>query len=110
MSGKCGSSGSSGIWLVILLSGVAILTGGDKWIEARVVDLMPDTYWAGLVTGDEITLSGWDRPCACGRTGPHVLPPVRRYSELEGGDDRVVCAGAPEAHDRALEFLAELSM
>lgn len=74
------------------------------------LDLMPNTYWAGLITGDEITLSGWQQPCACGRTGPHVIPPVRRYSEKEGGDDRIVCAGAPEAHDRALEFLAELSM
>ena len=73
-------------------------------------DLMPNTYWAGLVTGDEITLAGWEKPCACGRTGPHVIPPVRRYSEKEGGDDRIVCAGAPEAHDRAIEFLAELSM
>jgi hypothetical protein len=74
------------------------------------LDLMPHTYWAGLVTGDELTLSGWQTPCACGRTGPHVVPPVRRYSEQEGGDDRIVCAGAPEAHDRALEFLAELSL
>jgi acyl-CoA synthetase (AMP-forming)/AMP-acid ligase II len=73
------------------------------------LDLMPNTYWAGLVTGDEIQLSGWQTPCACGRTGPHVVPPVRRYSEKESGDDRIVCAGAPEAHDRALEFLAELS-
>jgi hypothetical protein len=74
------------------------------------LDLMPNTYWAGLITGDEVTMSGWDTPCACGRTGPHVIPPVRRYGEHEGGDDRIVCAGAPEAHDRALEFLAELSM
>jgi len=74
------------------------------------LDLMPNTYWAGLITGDEITLSGWENPCACGRTGPHVVPPVRRYSEKEGGDDRIVCAGAPEAHDRALEFLAELAL
>ena len=74
------------------------------------LDLMPNTYWAGLVTGDEITLAGWNTPCACGRTGTHIVPPVRRYSEQEGGDDRVVCAGAPEAHDRALEFLAELSL
>ena len=74
------------------------------------LDLMPHTYWAGLVTGDEVTLSGWQTPCVCGRTGPHVVPPVRRYSEQEGGDDRIVCAGAPEAHDRALEFLAELSL
>src|SRR3546814_18382135 len=63
------------------------------------LDLMPNTYWAGLITGDEITLSGWQEPCACGRTGPHVVPPVRRYSEKEGGDDRIVCAGATEAHE-----------
>jgi len=74
------------------------------------LDLMPNTYWAGLITGDEVTLSGWEKPCACGRNGPHVVPPVRRYGEQEGGDDRIVCAGAPEAHDRALAFLAELSM
>ena len=30
--------------VVILLTGVAILTGGDKWIEARVVDLLPDSW------------------------------------------------------------------
>lgn len=30
--------------LVILLTGLAILTGSDKWIEARVVDLMPDAW------------------------------------------------------------------
>jgi acyl-CoA synthetase (AMP-forming)/AMP-acid ligase II len=74
------------------------------------LDLMVNSYWCGLVTGDEITLGGWEKPCDCGRTGPFVIPPIRRYSEKEGGDDRIVCAGAPEAHDRALEFLAELSM
>jgi hypothetical protein len=73
------------------------------------VDLMPNTYWCGLITGDEVTLGGWEEPCACGRTGPFIVPPVRRYGEDEGGDNRIVCAGAPEAHDRALEFLAELS-
>ena len=74
------------------------------------LDLMPNTYWAGLVTGDEVTLGGWERPCACERTGPFVNNSIRRYSEKEGGDDRIVCAGAPQAHDQALAFLAELSI
>ena len=26
-----------------------------------------------------------------------------------GGDDKVICAGAPAAHDEALNFLTELS-
>ena len=32
--------------VVILATGVAILTGGDKWVEARVVDLLPDAWIA----------------------------------------------------------------
>ncbi len=30
--------------VVILVTGIAILTGGDKWVEARVVDLLPDSW------------------------------------------------------------------
>ena len=70
-------------------------------------DLIPDSYWAGFVSGDEVTFSGWERPCACGRTGLYAEPAIRRYSEKEGGDDKVMCSGAPEAHDRAATFLAD---
>jgi hypothetical protein len=72
-------------------------------------DLMLDTYWSGLVTGDEVTMGGWQDPCTCGRRSSFILPTIRRYGEHEGGDDRVVCSGAPEAHDRASEFLATLA-
>jgi acyl-CoA synthetase (AMP-forming)/AMP-acid ligase II len=73
------------------------------------IDLMPDTFWAGFVTGDEVTAGGWEKPCKCGRTGFYVEPSsIRRYSEKEGGDDKVLCSGAPEAHDSAIAFLAEL--
>jgi len=71
-----------------------------------LLDLIPDSYWAGFVSGDEVTLGGWQEPCPCGRTGAFVEPGVRRFSEKEGGDDKVLCSGAPEAHDRAAEFLA----
>jgi hypothetical protein len=71
-------------------------------------DVLPDTYWAGFITGDEVTAGGWDKPCACGRTGFYVDTSIRRYSEKEGGDDKVLCSGAPEAHDNAIAFLAEL--
>lgn len=33
-----------GFGVVILLAGISILTGGDKWIESRVVDLLPDAW------------------------------------------------------------------
>ncbi len=35
--------------VVILITGIAILTGGDKWVEARIVDLLPDA-WIGATT------------------------------------------------------------
>jgi hypothetical protein len=74
-----------------------------------LLDILTRTFWAGLVTGDEVTLSGWERPCRCGRTGPHLVPPIRRFGESEGGDDKIMCSGAPEAHDKAMEFLINLS-
>lgn len=39
----------NGFGVVILLTGVAILSGGDKWVEARVLDLLPDA-WIGATT------------------------------------------------------------
>ena len=68
-------------------------------------DMLPDTYWGGLVTGDEVTMAGWDEPCSCGRRSPYLHGSIRRFSEIQGGDDKINCAGAPEAHDRALDFL-----
>jgi hypothetical protein len=69
-----------------------------------VFDLGATTYWGGFLTGDEVTIS-WS-PCGCGRTTPFIpAGHVRRYSEKEGGDDKITCAGAPEAHDNALAYL-----
>lgn len=74
-----------------------------------MLDTITDCYWAGLITGDEVTVQGWDEPCPCGRTGAYLVPPIRRYSEAQGGDDKINCAGAPEAHDKAMAALAALS-
>jgi len=71
-----------------------------------VIDLAIKSHWGGILSGDEVTLTYGK--CACGRSGPHIEDTVRRYSEKEGGDDKIVCAGAPEAHDNALDFLAEM--
>jgi hypothetical protein len=69
-------------------------------------DLNAQTYWGGFLTGDEVTLSWGDQnPCVCGRIGPYLHQGLRRYTEKEGGDDKITCAGAPEAHDKAIEFV-----
>jgi hypothetical protein len=71
-------------------------------------DLNAETYWGGFVTGDAVTLSWGDtEPCGCGRIGPYVHRGIRRFSEAEGGDDKVTCAGAPDAHDNAINYLIQ---
>jgi hypothetical protein len=88
-------------------TGRALPCAGRQTGRLAVMDLLPDSYWGGLVSGDEVTLAGFDTPCACGRRGPYLEPGIRRYSEIRGGDDKVNCAGAPEAHDHAVDFLLE---
>jgi len=79
---------------------------GTQTGRLGIIDLLAGTYWAGLLTGDEVTLT-WDQPCPCGRTGAYLGSGIRRFSEKEGGDDKITCAGAPEAHDNALAFLSD---
>ena len=73
-----------------------------------VFDLNAQTYWGGFLTGDEVTLSwGDEESCSCGRIGPYLHRGIRRFTEKEGGDDKITCAGAPEAHDKAIDFLLQ---
>jgi hypothetical protein len=68
-------------------------------------DLLPDVHWGGFISGDEVTIT-WDRPCACGRTGPYLDAKIGRYSEQRGGDDKISCAASYDAHEEAMDFLA----
>lgn len=70
-------------------------------------DLLAESYWGGFITGDRVT-AHWDSDCACGRHGFYVDPDIIRFSDLsDDGDDKINCAGAANAHERALEFLNE---
>jgi hypothetical protein len=90
-------------------SGVPLPRTGTQRGRYGFVDLLAQTHWGGFLSGDAVALSWGDtEPCACGRSGPYVHCEIRRYGEIEGGDDKVTCAGAPEAHDKALSFLNEL--
>jgi hypothetical protein len=75
-------------------------TGRYGWF-----DLTIETHWGGLLSGDRVTMT-WDQPCACGRAGPIIQAEIRRFTEIEGNDDKITCAGAMDAHDKALEFIA----
>ena len=92
------------------ISGEALPRSGEQFGRFAFLDIMPETYWGGFISGDEVTLSGYDNVCACGRKGAYVGAKIGRYSEKEGGDDKINCSGAPEAHDKALEFLINASV
>jgi hypothetical protein len=73
-------------------------------------DLNAQTYWGGFLTGDEVTLTWGDsEPCQCGRIGAYVHQGIRRYTEKEGGDDKITCAGAPDAHDKAIDYIVRMA-
>jgi hypothetical protein len=76
---------------------------GEHVGRMAVFDLVAATYWGGFISGDEVSLSF--EPCACGRTTAHVGRTVERYSEKQGGDDKITCVAAEEAHRAALDFL-----
>ena len=59
---------------------------------------------AALAAGDQVTLD-WDTDCACGRTSVFVHDSVSRYSEARGGDDKINCVAALDAHAEALDYL-----
>ena len=82
---------------------------GRQTGRLALMDLLPDSYWGGLVSGDEVTIAGYDQPCACGRGGPYLEGAIRRFAEAQGGDDKINCAGAPEAHDHAVNYLLDQS-
>lgn len=52
----------------------------------------------------------WDGGCGCGRHSAYVGPKIQRFSEKNGtGDDKISCAGAPDAHEKAMSYLAQLT-
>jgi hypothetical protein len=76
---------------------------GEHTGRCAVFDLIASTYWGGFISGDEVTLS-FDE-CDCGRTTSHVARRIERYSDKPGGDDKITCVAAEDAHRAALEFL-----
>ncbi|MCB2077168.1 MAG: hypothetical protein KDE55_05645 [Novosphingobium sp.] len=70
-------------------------------------DLMAQTYWGGFISGDEVTVH-WDEDCSCGWKQPYVGPVITRYSEMEGGDDKITCAGTAQAYNEFMDYISEV--
>jgi hypothetical protein len=70
-----------------------------------LVDPIPTSYWGGFISGDEVTMH-WEEDCPCGWGGPRAAKSIRRFSEAEGGDDKITCAGSQAAYNEFMEFVA----
>lgn len=70
-------------------------------------DLLAETYWGGFITGDRVTMH-WDDACPCGWKGPRVEREIVRFSELEGGDDKISCAGTEEAYSEFMTYVSTI--
>jgi hypothetical protein len=69
-------------------------------------DLQAETYWGGFISGDQVTIH-WDEDCPCGWKGPRVGPVITRFAEMEGGDDKISCAGTAQAYNDFMEFVSQ---
>jgi hypothetical protein len=70
-------------------------------------DLLAESYWGGFLSGDRVTLY-WDEDCACGWKGVRVDRDIRRFSEMEGGDDKISCAGTEEAYSEFMSYVSNI--
>ncbi len=73
--------------------------------RAAFYDLVNDSHWGGIISGDEVTIH-WDTPCPCGRKSVWLEHDIMRYSEKEGvEDDRISCSATQQVQDEAVEFM-----
>lgn len=70
-----------------------------------VFDLLAETSWGGFVSGDRITMH-FDEPCGCGRGGAWIEDDIQRFAHMEGGDDKITCAGTTSAYNEFMDFVS----
>lgn len=84
-------------------TGAPLPRSGTQVGRYAFFDLLAASYWGGFVTGDKVAVT-WGG-CECGRKGPYFDPVIERFSELEGGDDKISCSGSNDAHEEAMAWL-----
>jgi hypothetical protein len=70
-------------------------------------DLLAETYWGGFISGDQLVMH-WDEDCPCGWKGPYIEDRITRFAEMEGGDDKITCAGSAEAYNEFMDYVMQV--
>ena len=89
-------------------------TSSQKERKGRVTgrfaffDLIADSHWGGVVTGDKLTIE-WSEPCACGQTSAYIVGDISRYADARGGKDVLKPVATAKAHETAMAFLNDFS-
>ena len=91
--------------MVLNQNGTPLPRTGVQTGRAGYFDLLAQTYWGGILTGDRITVH-YDEECGCGWKGPWIEDNVQRFSELMGGEDIISCAGVQSAYSDFMEYIA----
>ncbi|NJP92582.1 hypothetical protein HCN51_24520 [Nonomuraea sp. FMUSA5-5] len=96
-------------WVVLYVldpdTGRPLPRSGVQTGRAAFFDLMAEVHWGGFASGDRVT-AGFSA-CPCGRSTPHIDRRIERYDAGQGGEDKITCAAAPDAHADALRYLED---
>ncbi len=90
-------------------SGAPQPRAGRQTGRFAVYDVINQSHWGGVITGDEVTID-WDLECPCGRTTVALEHEIMRFSEKkDGAEDKISCAATHEVQNEAIDFLKELA-
>jgi hypothetical protein len=93
--------------VVLDTDGRALPHTGVQQGRMALFDLLAETYWGGFISGDKITMH-WDENCKCGWGGPRVGRTIERFAEMEGGDDKITCAGSAQAYNEFMDYVTSI--
>lgn len=90
-------------------SGAPQPRAGRQTGRFAVYDVINQSHWGGVITGDEVTID-WDLECPCGRTTVALEHEIMRFSEKkDGAEDKISCAATHEVQNEEIDFLKELA-
>jgi hypothetical protein len=78
---------------------------GTQTGRMALFDLLAETYWGGFISSDRVTMY-WDDDCPCGWKGPRLGPDIARFSDIEGEDDKITCAGTAQAYNDFMDYIS----